>query len=406
MFLSIPPHQLQSLAATHGLPLFVYDAATIKRQVDLLIRAYEVPDLDIRYACKALSTIGIIRHIHKLGCGIDTVSPTEIIMALQAGVPPASISFTPSGVHTDEYAFAIEKGVHVHVDQVDILLWLDRHYPGTSVTLRFNPAVQAGGHAKLQVGSEGSKFGILSGQVEEIARLTRNLSIQVTGIHMHLGSDVGDSGSFDQAYDYLLSTAHHWQDTLSRIDLGGGFKIPYHPNDHAIDIVAFGKKVSARFNRFCEEVGRPLTLVLEPGKFLVSAAGHLLMEVTGVRNHGLVPMAYVSSGFNHFLRPMSYGAYHHIINLSNLDGDMLHYDVVGYLCETDTFATNRPIAEIRRGDILCLMNAGAYGYTMASNYNGRPRPAEVLMHADGGDELIRRAENMDDLLRTDLGYHP
>jgi diaminopimelate decarboxylase len=329
-----------------------------------------------------------------------------MVIALEAGVPASQISFTPSGVLEEEYAFAIENGIHVHADQIATLIWLDKHYPGLSITLRFNPAVEAGGHSKVQVGAEGSKFGFLTNQVENIVALTRNLSLRITGVHMHLGSDIGDAGSFDQAYDYLLSVSRHWIDTLERIDLGGGFKIPYHPGDHAIDMEAFGIRVSQRFNQFCLETGKQITLVFEPGKFLVSAAGHLLMKISHVRETGDEPLAYVSTGFNHFLRPMNYGAYHHLINLSNPDGPLRSYDVVGYLCETDTFASQRQLHEIRKGDILCLMNAGAYGYTMASNYNSRPRPAEVLVAKDGTATLIRRAETFDDLLRTDSGYTP
>ena len=396
--------QLLSLAKTYGLPLFVYDAATIERQVKTLTEAFVVPKLEIRYACKALTTIGILKEIYRHGCGIDTVSPGEIVTALQAGVPASDISFTPSGVLEEEYAFAIEKGVHVHADQISTLLWLDKYYPGLSITLRFNPAVEAGGHSKVQVGAEGSKFGILTEQVAEIVELTRNLSLRITGVHMHLGSDIGDSGSFDQAYDYLLDVSKHWIDTLERVDLGGGFKIPYHPGDHAIDMEAFGKRVSQRFNKFCAETGKQIALVFEPGKFLVSAAGCLLMQVSNVRESNDTPFAYVSTGFNHFLRPMNYGAYHHLINLSNPEGPVRNYDVVGYLCETDTFASGRPLHEIRKGDVICLMNAGAYGFTMASNYNSRPRPAEVLVAKDGTATLIRRAETFDDLLRTDAGY--
>lgn len=404
MFNAIPPGQLLSLAGSYGLPLFVYDAGSIGRQVEALKRAFNVPLLDIRYACKALNTIAILNLIYRHGCGMDTVSPGEIILALKAGVPPEKISFTPSGVGTDEYAFAISQGVHVHVDQIHILEWIDQHFPGTSITLRFNPAIQAGGHSKLQVGSDGSKFGFLASQVREVYKKTQALSVNVSGVHMHLGSDIGDSGSFDQAYEYLLSVARLWAGSLERVDLGGGFKIPYHPGDHAIDMTAFGRKVSQRFAEFCMETGRELSMVLEPGKFLVSAAGNLLMEVTSVRDAEPVQMAFVSAGFNHFLRPMSYGAYHHLINLSNPEGPVHNYDVVGYLCETDTFATNRPIHEIRKGDILCLMNAGAYGYTMASNYNSRPRPAEVLVNTDGTASLIRRAETIEDLLKTDTGF--
>ncbi len=398
---SLTSNQLVSIAREFGLPLFVYDASTIDHQINTLKEAFQVHSLDIRYACKALSTMTILSHIYDQACGIDTVSPGEIAMALKAGIPSSKISFTPSGVLNDEYAFAIQQGVHIHVDQLHVLEWLDQHYPGLEVTLRFNPGIQAGGHPKLQVGSQGSKFGFLSSQVEEVKRLTDKLSLKVIGVHMHLGSDISDSDSFDRAYTYLLTIALLWADSLRHVDLGGGFKIPYHPDDHSIDISSLGAKVTNLFNQFCDQLGRSVSLVLEPGKFLVSAAGYLLMEVTQVRHSSEVPMVFVQTGFNHFLRPMNYGAYHHIQNLSNPDGSPVNYDVVGYLCETDTFALMRKLPEVRIGDILCLFNAGAYGYTMASNYNGRPRPAEVMVK-NNAVKLIRRAETIEDLLRTDV----
>lgn len=402
MQLSLEPHQLLTIVHQFGLPLFIYDASVIERQINRIKDAFDVPSLEIHYASKALNTIGVLSFINNCGCGIDAVSPGEITMALKAGVPSEKISFTPSGVLNEEYAFAIRHGVHVHVDQMHTLKWLDQNFPELEVTLRFNPGVQAGGHPKLQVGAHGSKFGFLDAQVGELKTLTEQLSLKVKGVHMHLGSDISDHESFDRAYDYLLSLAVLWKDTLHNVDLGGGFKVPYHPEDHSIDIGPFGEKVSERFNRFCNDLGREITLVLEPGKFLVSECGYLLMRVTGVREWGENAMAYVQSGFNHFLRPMNYNAYHHILNLSNPGGDKKIYDIVGYLCETDTFAVNRPMAEIRMGDVLCLMNAGAYGYTMASNYNGRPRPAEVLVQ-EGVPSLIRRAETIEDLLQTDAG---
>ncbi len=403
---SIPKETLLAIATQFGLPLFVYDANTINRQIKNLKDAFDVPSLDIRYACKALTTIAIVQQIYHQGCGIDTVSQGEIRIALAAGVPPDKISFTPSGVLTEEYAYAIENGVHVHVDQLHILEWIDQHYPGTAITLRFNPGVVAGGHLKLQVGAEDSKFGIHINQIEKIKILTSSLSLKIVGVHMHLGSDIGDVGSFDEAYDYILSVAMHWKETLERIDLGGGFKIPYRPKDHAIDIKSFGLNVSQRFNDFCKSIGRDITMIIEPGKYLVSEAGYLLMEVSATRDINQSGLAYVSSGFNHFLRPMNYDAYHHIINLSNPEGEVKQYDIVGYLCETDTFATKRNMQHIRKGDVLCLMNAGAYGFSMSSNYNTRPRPGEVLVKENGQTVLIKRAETFDDLLQTDLGYQP
>jgi len=402
--LTIPREQLLSIAGQYGLPLFVYDADVIRRQIESLKLAFGSPRPEIRYACKALNTIAILRLINQNGCGIDTVSPGEITMALQAGVPADQISFTPSGVLTSEYEFAISKGVRIHVDQIHILHWLDKNHPGTKVTLRFNPGVKAGGHHKVQVGSSGSKFGLHADQVKEVKQLTTQLNVIVNGVHMHLGSDISESSSFDEAYDYLLSVAMLWKETIDHVDLGGGFKIPYHPEDHAIDIASFGARVRKRFDQFCERMGRNISLVLEPGKFLVSQAGYFLMETSAVREAGEIDMAFLYSGFNHFVRPMNYEAYHHLINLSNPAGATNNYDVVGYLCETDTFALNRQMNEIRKGDIICLLNAGAYGYTMASNYNGRPRPAEILID-NGIATLIRRAETIEDLLKTDLSAH-
>jgi diaminopimelate decarboxylase len=399
--LTIPGEDLLALGQQFGVPLFVYDGHVITRQISALKEAFADIQPEIRYACKALNTIAILKLIHANGCGMDTVSPGEMKIALQAGIPPEQKSFTPSGVLNEEYKLAIEQGVRIHVDQLDILKWIDLHYPGTPVTLRFNPGVKAGGHHKLQVGAAGSKFGLHADQVTEITTWLKQSSLIVRGVHMHLGSDISQSDSFDAAYEYLLNTALLFKETLDHVDVGGGFKIPYHPDDEAIDIKSFGRKVCLRFEKFCKDLGRKITLVLEPGKFLVSQSGYLLMEATAIREAGETDMAFMNSGFNHFVRPMNYDAYHHLINLSNPEGHTNAYDVVGYLCETDTFALNRTLHEIRTGDILCLLNAGAYGYTMASNYNSRPRPAEVL-YQNGKGVLIRRAETIEDLLRTDL----
>ncbi|HEX5113474.1 MAG TPA: diaminopimelate decarboxylase [Saprospiraceae bacterium] len=402
--LTIPREDLLALAGEYGLPLFVYDAEVIRHQIRLLKESFGSSSPEIRYACKALNTIAVLRLIHQNGCGIDTVSPGEIMMAMKAGVPADQISFTPSGVLPAEYQFAIEKGVRIHVDQLSILQWIEENFPGAHVTLRFNPGVKAGGHHKVQVGSSGSKFGLHADQVEEVKDWTDQSSLRINGVHMHLGSDISESTSFDEAYDYLLSVAMLWKDTLDHVDLGGGFKVPYHPEDHAIDMVSFGSRVSRRFDEFCKSAGKKISLVIEPGKFLVSQSGYFLMETSAVREAGTTDMAFLYSGFNHFVRPMNYEAYHHLVNLSNPNGELNKYDVVGYLCETDTFALNRKLNQIRQGDIIALLNAGAYGYSMASNYNGRPRPAEVI-YDQGNATLIRRAETIEDILRTDLSAH-
>jgi len=398
---SIPTPALLDAAARHGLPLFVYDAGVITRRVDELNRSFHVPKLEIRYACKALSTAAILRHLRSLGCGIDTVSEGEARLALRAGFAPEAISFTPNGVSLAEYDFAVRAGFRIHVDRMDVLAWLDQHHPGTAVTLRFNPGIRAGSHEKLQVATAGSKFGFPAAQLDEVVSVCRRGSLRVAGVHVHLGSDIVGMDQFADALEFLLGIASLFPDTIEHIDIGGGYKVAYQPGDESLDVYAFGQAVSDRFNEFCREIGRPLALALEPGKFLVSEAGYFLMEVTGVRDDHPTSLAWVNSGFNHFVRPMNYGAYHHLVNLSHPEGAVHHYDVVGYLCETDTFASQRPLPQVTAGDILCLCNAGAYGFTMASQYNLRPRPAEVL-YDHGESRLVRRRETMDDLLASDL----
>lgn len=403
MPLTIPRPVLLQAAEDFGLPLYVYDAGVITRQVRQLREAFHLPRLEIRYACKALHTIGVLRHLLAEGCGMDTVSPNEAIAAQRAGANARDISFTPNGVRLDEYDWAIRAGYRVHIDRLDVLTWIANHHPGAAVTLRFNPGIQAGGHEKLQVGISGSKFGFPANEVGELIRLIRDSTLRVNGVHMHLGSDIENTAQFLDALEFLLGLAGHFTDGLEHVDIGGGFKVRYHPADPVFDMQAFGKAVSDRFARFCSAVGRPITLVLEPGKYLVSEAGYLLLQVTSVRERQPASMAWVQSGFNHFLRPMYYGAYHHFLHLNRPEGPERCYDIVGYLCETDTFATGRWLPELRAGDILCLCSAGAYGITMASQYNLRPRPAECLYSGDAVS-LIRRRETTDDLLATDLGY--
>lgn len=398
---TIPIPALLDAATQFGLPLYVYDAGMIAQRVHDLRHSFLVPALEIRYACKALTNAAILRHLQQLGCGVDTVSQGEARLALHVGFPPGSISFTPNGVGLPEYDWAIRQGLRIHADRMDVLAWMDGHHPGTAVTLRFNPGIRAGGHEKLQVATAGSKFGFPANQLDEVVSFCRRSSLRVAGVHVHLGSDILGMEQFADALEFLLGIAALFPETVEHIDIGGGFKVAYQPGEDPLDLYSFGQAVSDRFNEFCRGIGRPLALTLEPGKFLVSEAGYFLMEVTAVRKGHPTSLAWVDSGFNHFVRPMNYGAYHHLVHLNRPEGPEEHYDIVGYLCETDTFATQRPLPELQPGDVLCLCNAGAYGYSMASQYNLRPRPAEVI-HLDGRNRLVRRRETWEDLVLTDL----
>lgn len=215
---------------------------------------------------------------------------------------------------------------------------------------------------------------------------------------MHTGSDILDIDTFLRATDILFDVAKQF-DNIDFIDFGSGFKVPYKPNDISTDIEQLGIQLTEKFNEFCTEYGKDITLMFEPGKFLVSEAGYFLAKVNVVKQTTSTVFAHVDSGFNHLVRPMMYDAYHHITNISNPEGRDRYYSVVGYICETDTFASNRRIAEISEEDVLCFHNAGAYCFSMASNYNSRYLPAEVMV-VDGKDYLIRKRQTIQDILHN------
>ena len=392
---------LLSIAHTYRCPVYVYDAYKIRSQYERLIKAFAaVPSLRINYAMKALSNGSILKLMRKLGAGLDTVSIQEVKLGLHAGFAPEQIIFTPNGVSMEEIEEAASLGVQLNIDNLSILEQFGSKHPQVPVCIRINPHVMAGGNSKISVGHIDSKFGISIHQIPHILRIVENTKMHINGIHMHTGSDILDIDVFLYAAEILFDAAKHFRE-LKFIDFGSGFKVPYKEGDIQTDIEELGEKLSQRFLEFCKLYGRDLTLAFEPGKFLVSEAGFFLVKVNVVKQTTSTVFAGIDSGFNHLIRPMFYGATHFIENISNPQGKKRFYSVVGYICETDTFASNRQIAEISEGDILCFRNAGAYCYTMASNYNSRPRPAEVLW-IDGQAKLIRKAETLEDLLRNQV----
>ena len=392
---------LLSIVHTYGCPVYVYDAYKIRSQYERLIKAFAaVPSLRINYAMKALSNVSILKLMRKLGAGLDTVSIQEVKLGLHAGFAPEQIIFTPNGVSMEEIEEAASLGVQLNIDNLSILEQFGSKHPQVPVCIRINPHVMAGGNSKISVGHIDSKFGISIHQVPHILRIVENTKMHINGIHMHTGSDILDIDVFLYAAEILFDAAKHFRE-LKFIDFGSGFKVPYKEGDIQTDIEELGEKLSQRFLEFCKLYGRDLTLAFEPGKFLVCEAGFFLVKVNVVKQTTSTVFAGIDSGFNHLIRPMFYGATHFIENISNPQGKKRFYSVVGYICETDTFASNRQIAEISEGDILCFRNAGAYCYTMASNYNSRPRPAEVLW-IDGQAKLIRKAETLEDLLRNQV----
>lgn len=392
---------LLAISERFGNPIYVYDAHKIISQYQRLTSAFtQVKHLRINYAVKALSNISVLKLLKQLGSGLDTVSIQEVQLGLMAGFAPQQIIFTPNGVSMEEIEQAAELGVQINIDNLSVLEQFGSKHPEIPVCIRINPHVMAGGNNNISVGHIDSKFGISIHQVPLILRIVENTKMRINGIHMHTGSDILDIDVFLYASEILFEQAKHFPE-LEFIDFGSGFKVPYKENDIQTDIEELGKKLSKRFNAFCKSYGRELTLAFEPGKFLVSQSGYFLAKVNVVKQTTSTVFAGIDSGFNHLIRPMFYGASHHIENLSNLNGKKRFYSVVGYICETDTFASNRQISEISEGNILCFHNAGAYCFTMSSNYNSRFRPAEVLWYNDQA-HLIRKAETLEDLTRNQI----
>ncbi len=401
---SMQPAQLISLAKQHGTPLFVYDAAVMEAQYNRLTNAFKNVDLKLHYACKALSNQAILKLMRSFGAGLDTVSIEEVELGLLAGFAPHEIMFTPNGVSFEEIKQAVALGVQINIDNLVNLEKFGHEYGDSyPVCVRLNPHILAGGNHKISVGHIDSKFGISIHQVRHLKRIVEACNLHVNGLHMHTGSDILDVEAFLRGAGLLMDVALDFPE-LEYVDFGSGFKVPYKPTDAETNIEELGEKMSTLFNDFCTTYGKKLTLVFEPGKYLVSQAGVFLTSVNVIKQTTATVFAQVDTGFNHFIRPMFYDAYHHIINLSNPNGQPRIYTVTGYICETDTFGWDRSITEIHEGDILCFLNAGAYVYSMSSNYNSRVKPAEILL-VDGKPHLISRRQTLDDILaaQVDVG---
>ena len=394
------PKELLDLAEQFGNPLYVYDAEKIEFQYNRLTNAFKVEKLRINYAMKALSNISILKLLKNLGSGLDTVSIQEVRLGLHAGFTPDRIIFTPNGVSFEEIEEVADMGVQINIDNLSVLEHFGAKHAKVPVCIRINPHVMAGGNENISVGHIDSKFGISIYQIPHVLRIVENTKMNINGIHMHTGSDILDIEVFLYASEILFDTARQFKN-LEFLDFGSGFKVPYKKSDIETNIEELGKKLTKRFLAFEKEYGRELTLAFEPGKFLVSEAGYFLAKVNVIKQTTSTVFAGIDSGFNHLIRPMFYGSQHSIENISNPKGKERFYTVVGYICETDTFANNRRIPEIHEGDMLCFRNAGAYCFSMASNYNSRFKPAEVLWK-NGKGHLIRERETFDDLLHNQI----
>lgn len=396
-------YQLQGLnvldiCEEFGTPLFVYDTERIRQQYEEMTQSFAGLPHKIKYPVKALSNLSILKYFKKLGSGLDTVSIAEARLGLKAGFDPSEIIFTPNCVSFEEIKKAVELGLVINIDNISILEQFGHEYGGSvPICIRFNPHIFAGGNTKISVGHIDSKFGISVYQRRHVERIIAANNLNVIGLHVHTGSDILEARSYLQSAQIMFDLALGFEG-LEFIDFGSGFKVPYKEGDNRTDLREVGEMLRAAYAEFTKEYGAEVELWFEPGKYMVSEAGYFFMRSNVIKPTPSTVFVGVDSGLNHFIRPMMYGGHHDIVNMSNPGGTKRIYTVVGYICETDTFGWDRSMDEVKEGDILCLKNAGAYGYSMSSNYNSRFRPAEVMVY-NGKAHLIRERETMEDLLK-------
>ena len=398
MYKPLSTSLLLNAAVDYGTPLYIYDEACIAEQYKKLAQAFRKNDVRIFYACKALTNINVLKIIHSLGGGIDCVSINEVKLAMKAGFKPDQIIFTPNSVGIDEYLEAAALNLNINIDNLSILEAFGQKF-GSSypVIVRLNPHIMAGGNLKISTGHVDSKFGISVDQVEEILKIISSTGITIKGLHIHTGSEIKDIEVYIKGLELLLELTMQFP-SISIVDLGGGFKVPYKPDEKGTDMEALGEAVAAAFEKHEQATGKKLQVWFEPGKFLVSQCGYFLVKANVIKHAPTRSFVGVNSGFNHLIRPMFYDAYHQISNISNPEGEIKTYNVVGNICETDTFAWDRELNEVRPDDILMFNNAGAYGFEMSSRFNSRSRPAEVLIK-ENQLKLIRRRETFEDVMQ-------
>lgn len=393
--------QLKEIADQFGTPVYVYHAEKITMQYRQLTDAFAGMNTTFFYASKALTNLNILKHIKSIGCNVDCSSINEALLAVKAGFAPHQILYTSNNIDFAEIETAVELGIHINIDSLSNLQKFAGKYGDRyPVGIRLRPNIMAGGNLKISTGHSKSKFGIPVEDVHEVVSLVNKTGVKIKTLHIHTGSEIKDVEVFAKGIEVLFELVPLFP-YLEVIDLGGGFKVPYLPGEKGTDIPLLAAKVKEEFDALEKQTGKKMQIWFEPGKFLVSEAGYFITQVTVLKQSGEIRFAGINSGLNHLIRPMFYGSYHHIENICNNEGTDIIYNVVGNICETDNFAEDRPLKEIKEGDYLAFYNAGAYGIEMASNYNSRFKPAEVLVK-NGQCHLIRRRDTLEDLLQTQV----
>ncbi len=405
MFKSVPHSEtLLSIAACCGTPTYVYFDDILSEKINTLKHHLTGLPLQLLYAMKANQSIPVMERMKSEGLGIDAVSPGELLLALKMGFPKEKILFSANNMTDEEMHLAKKHGVILNVGELSRLEKLGKAYPGSEVCVRLNPQIGAGHHKHVITAGAESKFGIPVEQIEAIKTIASTYSLKVRGLHQHIGSGILDADTLWKAISVMLSTSLLFDD-LHFINLGGGLGIPYKADESGLPMHEFASKIVAPLQSFIKQhPAKHLQIWFEPGRFFTAECGVLLATVNTIKPTEHITFAGVDSGMNHLVRPAMYGAYHEVVNLSNPDGPLHRYDVVGNICESaDFFAKGRMVQQLREGDLVAVLDTGAYGMSMANSYNMRSLPAEIFVDAPCGEwRVIRQRKTAESIAENAL----
>jgi diaminopimelate decarboxylase len=393
---------LLAIADAHGTPTYVYSERIVERQARKLGALFGDLDIAFLYAMKANPAPPILETLGRMGFGVDAVSPGEMLWALRLGIPADRILFSANMMTDAEMESAQAHGVMLNIGELTRLERYGRAYPGSDVCVRLNPKHGAGHHAHVVTAGDRTKFGVPIEQIDDVIEIARAHRLRIVGVHQHIGSGILSAQQFADAIAVTLDSAPRFEHARW-VNLGGGLGIPYQPGDAELDEAAFHQQVVEPLRAY-QRAYPHLSFRLEPGRFLTAQAGVLLARVNTVKQGSRRTFAGTDTGMGQLVRPTVYDAYHHIANLSNPDAAPRPYDVTGNICETgDVLARERALPEVREGDVLAVLDAGAYGMSMASTYNLRPLPAEVWLGEGDTPRLLRARESDQAFVERTLG---
>ncbi|MEQ8200490.1 MAG: diaminopimelate decarboxylase [Syntrophomonadaceae bacterium] len=389
------------LLQEYGSPLYVYDEEILRLRCREMKNLLTYPKFRVNYSAKANTNVELLKIVCSEDLDVDGMSPGEMHLEMMAGFTPQRITFIGNNVSPDEFRYAVERGILVSVDSLSQLETLGKINRGGQVCLRINPGIGAGHHEKVVTGGKKVKFGIALEDLPWALDIARQNQMTITGLNQHIGSLFLEPDAYVEAAAFILQTAAALP-SVEMVDLGGGFGIPYrHGVEPRLDLAELGTRLDRLINDWVA-CNRPLMIRTEPGRYVVAECGALLGTVTAIKNNYNTVFVGTDIGFNTLVRPVMYDSYHEISIAPGTERPYQEYRqpvyVVGNICESgDILVHDRVIPCCREGDALIVHDAGAYGFAMASTYNSRPLPAEVLITTSGDVRLIRRAQTLRDL---------